>query len=114
MSYEITVIYPKEKDKGPRIMAAAVSEYNLEKLDLKPMEADLSNLLKMLEKLDSETSKYGVGEINLSLGVAKDTEGKIHVGFTASLLNLFRGEASAETSERLTQNRLFEIKICKK
>ena len=113
MSYEINVLYPKPKEKPPRVMAA-LSELKPGKIDLKSLKTDLRRLIKMLEKLESEETKYGVDEVKLTVGITEDAEGKIHIGFAASLFSLFRGEAGAESGERISQNQLFEIRIRKK
>ena len=111
MSYEITVLYPKSKEKPPRVLAAQ-SEITPGKIDLKSLETDLASLIKTLENLPE--TKYGVDEVKVVVGIAEDSEGKIHIGFLASLLSLFKGEITSEIGEKINQNQLFEITIRKK
>lgn len=113
MSYEINVLYPKRREKAV-IPLAAQSELIPAKIDLKSLETDLLSLIKMLNKLESEETKYSVDEVKLGVGMVEDSEGKIRIGFAASILTFFRGEASSESGQRISQNQLFEVRIRKK
>jgi len=115
MSYEINVLYPKPRERAPVPMAAQGEfELTIAKIDLKSLETDLMTLIKMLNKLESEEANYGVDEVKLGVGLSDDSEGKIHVGFAASILTFLRGEVSAESGLRTSQNQLFEMTIRKK
>jgi hypothetical protein len=113
MSYEINVLYPRPRERVP-IPMAAQSELTPAKIDLKSLETDLLGLIKMLDKLESEETNYSVDEVKLGVGISEDSEGKIRIGFAASILTFFRGEASGELGQRMSQNQLFEIRIHKK
>lgn len=113
MSYEINVLYPKQKAGTPVAMFAQ-TEMVPSKIELKTLEEDLTNLVKMLDSLEEKGSRYSIDEVKLGVGITEDSEGKIRVGFAASILSLFKVESSGETGEKLSQNQLLEITIRKK
>lgn len=115
MSFEINVLYAKARKLAPIPMAAQEERELIPgKLNLKSLETDLLNLIKMLTKLENEDTKYGIDEVKFGVGISEDSEGKIRVGISASILNILRGEAYGETGTKTSQNQLFEITIRKK
>ena len=113
MTNEIVVIYPDTAKSEPRILAAK-REWVPGKVDLTPLEADLKNLIALFEKLETTGSRYEVGEAKVTVGMAKDSEGKIHLGISAKVLHLLTGEVSTEFGQAKSENQLLEITIRRK
>jgi len=112
MSEKIFVIYPEDKEeKEPQKMMFARKKWVRSEIDLGQTEKDLKSLITMFENLEKTDSKYNVDEAKLTVGLIKDEKGLLHASVAASVLSLIKAGISGEISEKVSENRLFEITI---
>lgn len=110
MSKKIYVIYPEQEEKKPKEMMFA-RKWSRTEIDLSQIENDLKNLIGIFENLEKAGSKYKVDEAKMTVGVIKSEDGKLHASVAASFFNLIKGAVGGEFSEKLSENRLFEVTI---
>ena len=112
MGRKIFVIYPEyEKEEKPEEMLFARKKWIRSEIDLTQTENDLKSLIAMFENLEETGSKYKVDEAKLTVGLIKDEKGSLHASIAASFFSLIKGKISGEISEKVSENKLFEITI---
>lgn len=115
MKNKIFVIYPEdEEEEKPQKMLYAKKKWVKGEIDLTQTEKDLKSLITMFENLEKTGSKYNVEEAKLTVGLIKDEKGNLHASIGANVLSLVKGKISGEMSEKVSENKLFEIKIKRK
>lgn len=111
MSRKIFVIYPEEEEEKPQEMIFARKKMVRGEINLAQTENDLKSLIAMFEDLEKKDSKYRVDEAKMTVGLIKDEEGGLHASIAASFFSLIKGKISGEISEKVSENKLFEITI---
>lgn len=107
---KIFVIYPEEEEKKPVEMMFA-RKWSRAEVDLTQAENDLKNLIGIFENLEEAGPKYKVDEAKMTVGVIKGADGKLHASIAASFFSLIKGAVGGEISEKISENKLFEITI---
>jgi hypothetical protein len=111
MKNTITVIYPIPGKKRKQKVLAARQSWEPESIDISTLKDELVPLLKMLDELDEAVTRFSIDEAKVSVGLAKDAQGKLHVGISAKVLQLVGAELSGELGSTRSENQLLELTI---
>ena len=110
MSYGIRVIRPK-RDKETGVFFASEEETEFIHITLDPLKNDIIKIIQFLNEIN-ESGKYVIDELNLTVGITTEEQGKISAGISLKI-PFIGGNVDAESQTAFTNNEIMQIKIKK-